>query len=124
MREQSSWIIEEIQTVELGDTRLKKRLNHLLKDLSQAPSCSIPAACKSWKETLAAYRFFNHTEVTESKILKPHQTATLERIQQEKLVLIPQDTTEIEFSGRSPIEGMGYLAGKRVKDIICTLVWR
>ena len=113
MGEHSSWIIEEIQTVELGDTRLKKRLNHLLEDLKSVPSRSIPGACKSRKETLAAYRFFNHAEVTESNNLQPHQTATLERIKQEKIVLIPQDTTEMEFSGRSPIEGMGYLGQEK-----------
>ena len=46
---------------------------------------------------------------TPKEILTPHYEATLERIKKEKVVLIPQDTTEINFSGRKTLEGMGYL---------------
>jgi hypothetical protein len=40
--------------------------------------------------------------------LVPHYEATLGRIKKEKVVLIPQDTTEIEFSGRKTLD-VGYL---------------
>jgi hypothetical protein len=74
---------------------------------------SIPASFKSWGETIAAYRFFNNGDVTDTKILASHQAATLERIKNERIVLIPQDTTEIDFSDRKPITGMGYLGDER-----------
>jgi hypothetical protein len=109
MQDYTNWTIEEIKTADFGDKRLNKRFGGLLNILSNAPNCSLPRACQSWKETIAAYRFFNHENVTANDILSCHQQSTLERIKNEKIVLIPQDTTEIDFTGRKAINGMGYL---------------
>jgi len=110
MRDAASWIIEETKTADFGDKRLNKRYGDLLNSLTDAPNESIPRACRSWKETIAAYRFFNHENITSTEILAPHRKATLDRIKNEKIVLIPQDTTKIDFTGRKPIVGMGYLS--------------
>lgn len=112
MNELISWIDTETKTNNFGDKRLNKRFTMLLNKLSSAPNKSIPAACHTWTETLAAYRFFNNPEVTQRKILSSHRSATIDRIKQEKIVLIPQDTTDISFTGRKPIDGMGYLDTK------------
>lgn len=112
MQDASNWIIEETKSANFGDQRLNKRYGDLLNSFASSPNKSIPGSCKSWNETIAAYRFFNHENITSSEILAPHRDATLERIRKEKIVLIPQDTTEIDFSGRKPIEGMGYLGKK------------
>ena len=48
--------------------------------------------------------------VTPEKIFAPHQEATLERIKTEKIVLMVQDTTEIKYEGREPIEGLGKMS--------------
>jgi hypothetical protein len=109
MQEDSRWIIEETKAANFGDKRLNKRYGDLLNSFASTPTKSIPASCKSWGETLAAYRFLNHDNVTETEILAPHKTATLERIKKEKIVLIPQDTTEIDFTGRKSLSGIGYL---------------
>jgi len=110
MEASASWATEELQGIDLGDVRLDQRCEKLLSTLSSQPKKSIPQACKGWAETLAAYRFFNNERVSPDKILLPHKKATLKRIQQEKVVLNVQDTTEINFSHRSPIEGMGKLS--------------
>lgn len=109
MQEALNWIVEETKTANFGDKRLNRRYGNLLNSLASAPNKSIPGSCKSWNETIAAYRFFNHEDVTAEEILFPHKEATIERIKKEKIVLVPQDTTEIDFSGRKPISGMGYL---------------
>lgn len=109
MQDANNWIIEETKSVNLGDKRLNKRYRQLLNSLTSAPSASIPRACKSWAETIAAYRFFNHENTSFNNILSPHQNTTLKRIQEEKIVLILQDTTKIDFTGRKPIAGMGFL---------------
>lgn len=41
--------------------------------------------------------------------MSSHKMSTLDRIKQQDIVLIPQDTTAIDFSGRKTINGMGYL---------------
>ena len=103
MQEAQEWIISESKSANFGDKRLNKRYANLLNNFSNTPNKSIPAACKGWNETLAAYRFMNHKNVTDSQILAPHKEATLERIKSEKIVLIPQDTTDIDFTGRKSI---------------------
>lgn len=97
MQDVNNWVIEEAKAVNLGDKRLNNRYKQLLNSLMDAPTASIPRACKSWSETIAAYRFFNNENVTSDNILSPHQSATLKRIQNEKTVLILQDTTEVDL---------------------------
>jgi hypothetical protein len=108
-----SWVVEEAGSANLGDKRLTKRLGEILGKLASSPSKSIPSTFKSWKETIAAYRFFNQAKVNPQGILQPHFNATLERIKHEEIILIPQDTSEIDFSNRKPIAGMGYLNEKK-----------
>lgn len=109
MQEAEHWVIKEIKTIDLGDKRLDKRCGTLLKCLTDSPAKSIPASFQSWHETIAAYRFFNNEKVNYTDLLSPHYEATLARIKQEAIVLLPQDTTEINFTGRKPIAGMGPL---------------
>ncbi len=94
------WIGMELETSEIGDARLDARYKIIMNDLSQKPSFSIPTACNSWKDTFAAYRFFANERTDEKSILEPHQDATLKRIQEQKVVLTAQDTTEIDVTRR------------------------
>lgn len=110
MKEGQEWIIEETREVDFGDIRLNRRYGDILNRFSSSPNKSIPGASKGWKETIAAYRFLNNAEVTDKKIIEPHRKASIERIKREEIVLIAQDTTEIDFTGRKKIEGMGYLS--------------
>ena len=70
---------------------------------------SIPTACGGWPETKAAYRLFDHEQVDGQKILEPHYTCSEERIRQHPIVLCIQDTTELDYTGKGDIEGLGPL---------------
>jgi hypothetical protein len=99
------WVREEMRGVDLGDERLNKRCAVLLDCLSERPMLSLPAACQGWAETLAAYRFLRNPRVSSSKILEPHGLATARRAEQEPVVLVVQDTTELDF--KRPQEKVG-----------------
>lgn len=88
-----SWAEEEMETADLGDKRLNKRLGKVLDDLGQYPQISIPAACGGWTETVGAYRFFDNDRATFEKVLAPHRDATIERMKVNAVVLLAQDTT-------------------------------
>jgi hypothetical protein len=94
------WILNETKTADFGDERLDRRYELLLDRLSDKPSLSIPASCQGTAETEAAYRFFDNDRVNAAEILQPHHDATLERIRQEAVVLIPQDSTEFDLTRR------------------------
>ena len=110
--DQDSWAAQEMLKANLGDKRLNRRVSKLLHQLAQRPEGSVPSAFQSWPETLAAYRFFDNEKVSAEKVLEPHRDATLERVQAFPVVLCVQDTTELDFTGKPQIQGLGPLSQK------------
>ena len=100
---------DELEDIDLGDNRLDQRALKVIEKLAHQPDKSIPSALGTWKETKAAYRLFDSERVTAEKILEPHRDKTLERISQQDRVLCIQDTTEIDYTGKNDIEGLGPL---------------
>jgi Transposase DNA-binding/Transposase Tn5 dimerisation domain len=108
----SPWAKEEMQTADLEDKRLNKRLVAVLSSLGERPTASIPAACGGFDEMVAAYRFFDNEKVTYEGILAPHRERTLERMAAQTVVLLVQDTTELDFTRPvQQMEGAGWLDG-------------
>jgi len=103
------WVKEEVKTVNLGDSRLDERLEKILRGLGDNPTSSIPQAMGGWAETIGAYRFFDNDKATYDQVLKPHYDATLERIKQQPVVLLPQDTTDIIRVRNKGCKGIGTL---------------
>lgn len=98
----SEGIGDELLGIDLGDERLNKRSKHLLAALADNPEASINAACDGWGDTLAAYRFFNNDAVTPKEILRPHREATIRRMREHPVVLLVQDTSELDFTKHPP----------------------
>src|SRR5271156_656549 len=92
-----AWIEAECKGADFGDERLNRRYELLLDRLSDKPTLSIPAACGSLAATTAAYRFFDSDKTDAAKVLKPHHDATVERIRAHEVVIVAQDSTEIEL---------------------------
>lgn len=92
----------ELATINLGHKKLNKRSVKVLETLAAQPQASINAACQGWNETIAAYRLFDHAQVSPDKILAPHYDATRARIRAQPVVLIVQDTTELDFTAHPP----------------------
>lgn len=102
------WIEVEMSGLNLGDARLDDRACFLLDQFSQNPLGSLPATFDGWAETQAAYRFFDNARVTPDQIMLPHRQATIDRACQFGVVLISQDTTELDMN-RSVEGGFGKL---------------
>lgn len=92
------WVIEEMEEADLKDKRLNDRLKVILSALAERPTASIPAACGGFNEMTAAYRFFDNDKVTYERELEPHAKRTLQRIAEQQVVLLVQDTTELDFT--------------------------
>lgn len=104
-------IATEMAGLDLGDRRLNARQCLLWERFSSNPQGSIPESQRGWAETQATYRFFNNEQVTAESVLASHRQATLERIRQNGVVLVLQDTTELELD-RSPEGGFGKITYK------------
>jgi hypothetical protein len=61
---------------------------------------------------MAAYRFFDNDKVTVERILAPHRERTIERIGGQSVVLLVQDTTELDLTRpEQQMTGAGWLDG-------------
>lgn len=92
---------EELNGVRLGDKRLERRAARVLEKLAANPPASLPQAMANEGELEAAYRLFDHPEVTPEKILRSHYDHTLMRIMMQPkggVVLLVQDTTELDYT--------------------------
>jgi len=108
------WAKEEVAAADIGDVRLDARVAILLSALGSRPNLSIPAACRGRAEMEAAYRFFDNDKVTLDKVLAPHVARTRERMAEQKVVLLVQDTTEIDLTRpEQEVKGAGTLDGSR-----------
>jgi len=101
------WAEEEFGTVRLYDERLKQRLYTIAQDFYKDPQASIPEACGSKAGAMGAYRFFQNPKVTMDVVLTAHTEATIERIKEHRVVLVPQDTTTLNYSTHPMVDGLG-----------------
>lgn len=92
------WVIEEMKEADLQDKRLNDRMAVILDQLAGHPSASIPAACGGYAEMMAAYRFFDNNKVDFENVLRPHLEATARRMAEQPVVVLVQDTTEIDLT--------------------------
>jgi hypothetical protein len=104
-----SALAEELGAINLGDARLNRRARRLLQSLGDKPMPSIPAACGGWAETQAAYRLFDNPKVSAQAVLAPHSKRTVERMGAHPRVLCIQDTSEIDYTGKPSMQGLGPL---------------
>jgi len=117
------WVSEEMQDVHLGDKRLNARLGEILSQLGARPTASIPAACGGYNELAAAYRFFDHDKVGFENTLGPHLEATRRRIAGQPVVLLVNDTTEIDLTRpRRQVVGAGPLDGGARRGVFLHLL--
>jgi hypothetical protein len=112
-RDEATSIAAEFEGALLGDRRRSARLVKLSEAFAKAPSASIPEAMPARADEDAAYRFMSNGAVTPGAILAPHMAQTVERAAAAKLILVAHDTTEFEFGGKAPREGMGRLGGSK-----------
>src|SRR4051812_14739686 len=107
------WVMDELRAADLKDKRLNNRLREVLSQLGGQPTASIPAACGGFAEMTAAYRLFDNEKVSFEKILAAHREATRKRIAEQSLVLLVQDTSEVDVTRpHEQVRGAGPLDGQ------------
>lgn len=92
------WAKDEVAGANFGDARLDNRFAILLSTLGSRPNLSIPAACRGRAEMKAAYRFFDNGKVRFEKVLEPHIAETKVRMAECPVVLMVQDSSEMDFT--------------------------
>lgn len=111
-----AWVVEEMQSLEIGDERRARRVRRLLSALSLAPGASIPVACGDAHQAKAAYRLLS-TEIDPAQLLAPHVEQTLRRAAGHGRVLVALDKTELDYTSLRSTEGLGHLDGQHTRGL-------
>lgn len=113
-----SWAGKELAAADLGDDRRDLRLMQIVESLVKSAEQSIPEGFGSWSETKAAYRFFENPHIDWPQILAPHRASTVRRAAVEPIVLVAQDTTEINLTQFPATTGLGYLGSPKCRGVL------
>ena len=102
-----SWSTQHFANATLGDKRLSRRLVQLAAALVENPGMSLPHQMTDWAALTGAYRFLSHERIDSAWLLEPHVKRTRDELAAHPLVLCVHDDTQLDFTLRTGIEGLG-----------------
>ncbi len=108
-----SWAERTFGGVQLHDMRRTRRAVQAATNLAENPLGSLPAQMHTWKETKALYRLLDEPDVTFAALMQPHFEQTRQQATCSPVVLLVQDTTDIDLSHRRKISGVGQIGNER-----------
>ena len=108
-----SWAERTFGGVQLHDLRRSRRAIQAASKLAENPLGSLPAQMQTWKETKAVYRLLDEPDVSFAALMQPHLHQTREQANSSPVVLLVQDTTDIDLSHRHKISGVGQIGNER-----------
>lgn len=107
------WAEQEFGGAPLGDKRLERRLVMSAGLQAADPTQAFTRVAKEdWPAVKGYYRLIDkpaESEVTSKNILAPHRERTIQRMRAQQTVLCVQDGTDLNFTSRPMIEGLGLL---------------
>src|SRR3981081_1546045 len=112
MLDSKIWAERTFGRVQLHDMRRTRRAVQAASKLAENPLGSLPAQMHTWKETKALYRLLDEPDVTFAALMDPHFQQTREQATPSAVVLLVQDTTDIDLSHRRKISGVGQIGNE------------
>lgn len=108
---QSDWCGHELAELDLGDARRERRAQAILAARWAQPQASFYGSFEGWGAAKGAYSLIEQpvADVSLARLLTPHLEATQARMAAEPRVLLPQDTTTLNYTGLRQTTGLGPL---------------
>jgi len=126
--ESTDWCARELQTLDLGDARCHRRAQKILAGRWNDPGASFAASFPRWADAKGAYALIENprARLNLQTLLAPHSEATLARMAAEPLVLLPQDTTSLNYNTLQQTAGLGCInqQGTRGLHLHSLHAWR
>jgi hypothetical protein len=114
------WCSHEMNGLDMGDARRNSRAEAILAERWKDPTASFAASFPNWGQAKGAYGFIEQkrSKVSMESLLKPHKEATLARMAAEPTVLLPQDTTSLNYNGLHKTSGLGPINQQGTQGLI------
>lgn len=116
------WARKTFGAVKLKDIRRTGRAVKAAARMAENPAASLPAQLQTWKETMALYRLLDEKDVTFEALMQPHWQQTREQIETHPIMLLVQDTTEIDLSGHPKTSGLGPIGNGTTSGLLLQTV--
>lgn len=111
------WAYKNFRNVQLFDKRRTKRLIDIASKLSMHPGQSLASLYPKWYDVKAIYNLFDEKVMTPDTIQSNHRALANEYILNwDGDVLLIEDSSEFEWNGHDPIEGLGPIGSGRKGD--------
>ena len=116
---QENWCAYEMAGLDLGDQRRQQRAVKILEARWKQPQASFYGSFDSWSPAKAAYGLIENPtpEISLERLLDAHQQATQARMAAEPVVLLPQDTTGLNYTGLQQTRGLGPLGDEKGRGL-------
>lgn len=102
-----AWSEKHFAEVDLGETRRNRRTVTMAAAMAMNPDQSIPKMFIHSYDIKAAYNFFAHPEATPDNLQLAHREVVIEQMQRAGRYLLLEDTSEMSWSGKNSISGLG-----------------
>ncbi len=86
------------------------RAAKVLSHMEHSPDKSLNSTFNGAVDTQAAYRFFENENVTAEALIDAHRTPTIGRCEAHDLLLLAQDTSELDFTSNTTLKGAGLIS--------------
>jgi hypothetical protein len=110
-RVDAGWSVREFHGLDLGDTRLNRRLLIMAEAFGAQPAAPINQASADWQDTKAAHAFFARERALPAEIVLPHQQRTRERMAAHACILAREDTSFLNYAHHPATSGLGPIGG-------------
>lgn len=107
MTSEKSWIDTEYAHAYIKDSRNLERIKFITKNFHENITSSIAQACTKLAEVRGTYRMINNEKISPEGILAGHRVATTARVNQERSILIVQDTTVLNYAHHPKTKEIG-----------------
>jgi hypothetical protein len=107
-----------IRRCPLAGSAFKKRLVRVATAITAHPQHSLPQACDDWADLKAAYRFLSNARVGPDALQAPHRRQVRAQCGRQARVLVVQDTTELDYTGRKKLRGLGPIGDGRGQGLL------
>jgi len=114
----ATWATAQWGTADLGDARLTHRAVAVGTAMAAHPAQPLPHQFGEPAALKGAYSLLNHPGVTLAQLASPHWQHTRQAAQAAPVVLFVQDTTELDYTQRPTMGGLGPIGDGRGRGLL------
>ena len=116
------WAQTTFGEVRLGDVRRTERAVKLAEAIAREPNVSLPKQMGEAKEVKASYRFLQSGQVSYEALMRPHVQQTRAQCERQPVMLLVQDTTELDYQAHRQTSGLGPIGNGRHQGFLLQTV--